>query len=130
MNASAESASAREPHRLRFELIFGSLLLAFGLFVFPAAIYAVGTALLDAYGENRGIGAFYADFFRDLAEPAGRTWLLALGPLLTAYAVRAVFLGVPRDPRGVQKAAEPPPATRPAEQSRAPRRVEPRLGSE
>lgn len=85
--------------RLRFELIFASAWLAFGLFVLPALIYAVGNVLLGPYGPDQGgadagLGSFYGDFFGDLAELSGRTWAIVLGPLLLVTLVRALFFGM------------------------------------
>ena len=133
MNSTLDSpASSPERSRMRFELIFASLVLAIGLFVLPAIIYGVGTVLLDSYGENQGLGAFYADFFRDLAEPSGRTWTLALGPLLLIYAVRALFIGAasPDRPEPPPTSPVPPPPARRAPKSPNPSRIEPRVGTE
>lgn len=95
MNATDELATPPRPgaRRARFELAFASGLLAFGLFALPAVIFAVGAALLGPYGENQGMGAFYANFFGDLVEPSGRTWAIAVGPLLLVSVVRLLWLG-------------------------------------
>jgi hypothetical protein len=118
--------------RLRFELIFASVWLAFGLFVLPALIYGVGGALLGPYGENGSLSRFYIDFFGDLAEPSMRAWLLAAGPLLFVSLLRAVFIGVrPAGPAANdddaphQEPRRAAPSSRP--DSRA-ARVEPRIG--
>jgi hypothetical protein len=143
MNAAAHdddvSDEPRRTHRLRFELIFGSLWLAFGLFLLPALIYWVGAALLGSYGDNKGLSTFYSDFFGDLADGAGRAWSIALGPLVLMYLLRAVFLGVKADQleREPIDEDEPPPPPRrapaPKEAKRPagrPARVEPRMGSD
>jgi hypothetical protein len=145
MNAAAHDDDVSdEPsgtHRLRFELIFGSLWLAFGLFLLPALIYWVGTALLGSYGDNKGLSTFYSDFFGDLADGAGRAWSIALGPLVLMYLLRAVFIGVKADqverelvdddelPPPPRRAPTPAPkeAKRPAGR---PARVEPRMGGD
>jgi hypothetical protein len=117
--------------RLRFEAIFISAWLAVGLFVVPALVYWVGTATLGAYGERAGLGDFYSAYFTDLASLTGRTWLLALGPLLLMSLVRAIYIGVPRRRDGSmnesddEDGADLPPRSPPAPQSR---RVEPRIG--
>lgn len=96
MNATTDELPPHERpaarHRVRFELAFASALLAFGLFVLPAVIYVVGVALLGPYGENQGMGALYANFFRDLVKPSGRTWIIALGPLLLISVARLLWL--------------------------------------
>ena len=93
-SADDSSAEERRSRRLRFELIFASLGLAFGLFLLPALIFWVGAALLGPYGENAGLSTFYVDFYGDLADGSGRAWLLALGPLVLVYLLRATFIGV------------------------------------
>lgn len=82
-------------HRLRFELILGSLLLGFGLFALPGMIYWVGTHLLGPYREAAGADTFYGDFFGDLSAGSLRAWALALGPLLIVSLARLIFLRRP-----------------------------------
>jgi hypothetical protein len=143
-SADESSAEERRARRLRFELIFASLGLAFGLFLLPALIYWVGGALLGAYGEKAGLSTFYVDFYGDLADGAGRAWLLALGPLVLVYLLRAIFIGVrpkngaaadideaPYEPR---RPAPPPRRQAPVRKEKASSgraaRVEPRMGSD
>ena len=113
-------------HRLRFELIFASVLLAFGLFALPGLIYWVGDTMLGPYGENAGVGPFYADFYGDLASGVGRAWALATGPLIVISLIRLVFLkrrtDGPEAEAPVSDAATPQP-THKVDQ----RRVEPRV---
>ncbi|MDY6944794.1 MAG: hypothetical protein SXG53_03670 [Pseudomonadota bacterium] len=136
---TADDLSGEQPRsrRLRFELIFGSLWLAFGLFLLPALIFWVGNALLGAYGENAGLSRFYVDFYADLADASVRAWSIALGPVVLIYLLRAVFIGVkaepaareeveddvPSPPRRAPVAKEPPPKRTPPR----PARVEPRV---
>lgn len=148
MNAAAHpdedvSDQQRSTRRLRFELIFGSLWLAFGLFVLPALIFWVGSALMGPYGaasdgQGAGLGTFYIDFFGDLADGAGRAWSIAVGPLLLMYLLRAIFIGVKADQ--VERApvdedeSPPPPRRAPAKEAKRPAgrpaRVEPRMGND
>jgi len=88
-----EVAGNRYRRRVRFEAIFASIWLAIGLFALPAAIFSVGGALLGPYGDNRGLGRFYGDFFGDLAEPSIRAWAIALGPLALISVLRLIFAG-------------------------------------
>ncbi|HEY7638951.1 MAG TPA: hypothetical protein VH814_04430 [Steroidobacteraceae bacterium] len=116
----------RRRRRARFELIFASIWLLVGLLVLPAAIFAVGGALLGPYGDNGGLGRFYGDFFGDLFEPSVRAWAIALGPLVLISILRLVFAGAGREP-------EKPAAERPAPPRRSTedhRRVEPRVSTE
>jgi hypothetical protein len=121
-------------NRLRFELIFASLWLAFGLFVLPALIYWIGGALLGSYGDNGSLSRFYIDFFGDLAEPSIRAWLLAVGPVLLISLLRAVFIGVRPTERGEdgEETREEPRRERTARPRPEPRagRVEPRIGTD
>jgi hypothetical protein len=91
-----EVAGNRYRRRVRFEAIFASIWLAIGLFALPAAIFSVGGALLGPYGDNRGLGRFYGDFFGDLAEPSIRAWAIALGPLALISVLRLIFAGAGR----------------------------------
>lgn len=123
--SAEESPAGGERNRLRFELILASLWLAVGLFVMPALIFGVGIALLGPYGDGKGLGTFYADFFAGLAEPSGRAWLIALGPLILICLLRAVFFGGWKQP-DEDPAPRKAPRRAPVERSR----VEPRVGSE
>jgi hypothetical protein len=128
MNATPESDPAGRKtgsRRARLELLVAGAALAFGLLVLPGLIYVVGGALMGPYGENRGLGSFYGDFLRDLVEPSGRAWALALGPLVLLTAVRAVFIGVrgPSRPVSSDKEEYEAPRTRRDEAQR----VEPRV---
>jgi hypothetical protein len=128
MDAPEIAAGDRYRRRLRFEAIFASIWLAIGLFALPAAIFAVGGALLGPYGENAGLGRFYGDFFGDLAEPSIRAWAIALGPLALISILRLVFAGTGRglqSPSVSQDASAAPRRTQ--EETR---RVEPRIGTE
>lgn len=126
MIMSADPETRRESalqRRVRFELIFASIWLAIGLFLLPALIYLVGTLMLGPYGDNAGLVTFYVDFFKDLVEPSGRAWTLALGPLALITVLRLLFLDVRTrrdDDRGQDEEA-PAPAPRTAG------RVEPRV---
>jgi hypothetical protein len=127
MNATySEEPAARPQNRARFEAIFASVWLAVGLFVLPAAIFAVGAALLGPYGEERGIGAFYGDFFGDLAALNGRTWCLALGPLVLVSLLRLIFRNFRSAPREEPARATPAPAAASVHRKEV-KRVEPRV---
>jgi len=123
-----EVAGNRYRRRVRFEAIFASIWLAIGLFALPAAIFSVGGALLGPYGDNRGLGRFYSDFFGDLAEPSIRAWAIALGPLALISVLRLIFAGAGRDPAAPAPSPDslPPPRRTPEDA----RRVEPRVSAE
>ena len=125
---ATEVRGNRYRRRARFEVIFASIWLAIGLFVLPAAIFAVGGALLGPYGDTGRLGRFYGDFFGDLAEPSLRAWALALGPLALISVLRLVFAGAGRGPEPPKASpAEPAAPRRGHEESR---RVEPRVSAE
>lgn len=138
MNSSSDSDidSPTRKHRARSELIFASIWLAVGFFVMPALIFLVGTLLLGPYGASEGdggsLGSFYGDFFSDLAEPAGRVWMLALGPLVVISLLRLIFLNFK-----TKEAHEPAPSREYDEPaaardspSRTRQRVEPRVSGD
>jgi hypothetical protein len=122
MSSDNSTAPDATRSRLRFEAIFASAWIGFGLLVLPALIYWIGMLMLGSYGEDAGLGTFYLDYFRDLAEPAARAWALLLGPFATVSLLRLIFRRAP--------APEPPAATPEEPPAPAPRRVEPRLGSD
>jgi hypothetical protein len=135
MNSVSESdvdQPARK-HRARFELIFASIWLAVGFFVMPALVYVVGTLLLGPYGltevNGGGLGSFYGDFFSDLVEPAGRVWMLALGPLVVISVLRLLFLNFSsKETRDENPETHERPAALEREPPRRAReRVEPRV---
>jgi hypothetical protein len=127
-DAAEVATGNRYRRRARFEAIFASIWLAVGLFALPAAIFAVGGALLGPYGENAGLGRFYGDFFGDLAEPSLRAWAIALGPLALISVLRLIFAGAGREPQA--PASSQDPAAAPRRTPEEPRRVEPRIGAE
>jgi hypothetical protein len=139
MNVTADDPDTDDhprSRRLRFELIFASLWLAFGLFLLPALIFWVGTLALGSYGENAGLSTFYIDFFGDLADTSGRAWLIALGPIVLIYLLRAVFIGAqPKPARQEEEELLPEPVRRapapePKRSSGKAARVEPRMSGD
>jgi hypothetical protein len=122
-----ERTDDRSPHhRMRFELIFGSVWLALGLFILPAVIFWVGIAMLGPYGEGQGagMGTFYGDFYGDLANGEVRAWTLSLGPLALVSLIRIIFIGTrPKAERAAEIEPQSPSEPRAAES----RRVEPRV---
>lgn len=126
MSATPDTAT-HDParSRLRFELIFASVWIGFGLLALPALIYWIGAMLLGPYGETAGLGTFYLDFFRDLAEPTARAWTLLLGPWVTVSVLRLIFRTKPGT-----APHEPPDSSRAAPSAPASRRVEPRVSAD
>jgi hypothetical protein len=116
-------------HPMRFELIFGSVWLAIGLFILPAVIFWFGVTLLGPYGEGAGagMGTFYGDFYADLAQGEIRTWALALAPLILISIVRAIFIGTRPKPHPDDVADI---AAVPSQKAIDARRVEPRIGAD
>jgi hypothetical protein len=146
MNNRVEDVREASPRGIRFEIMLGSVLLAFGLFGLPALVYFVGAILLGPYLETAStdsIALFYRNFFADLAALSVRAWLIAIGPLLVIALFRLAFIGyrsadAERPARDVPPPRRPAPAARPApprSSSKAPagrgsRRVEPRIGGD
>lgn len=138
MNSPSDSdTDNRAPkRRARFELIFASVWLAVGFFILPAVIYLVGTLLLGPYGtteaDGGGLGSFYGDFFADLVEPAGRVWVLVLGPLVVISLLRLLFLNFSRtDPQDrPTEARESDLSVQREPPRRARERVEPRVSAD
>jgi hypothetical protein len=120
-------AATRRQHPLRFELILASALLGFGLFVLPGIIYWVGTQLLGPYGERGGLGAFYGDFYGDLASGVVRAWILALAPLVLVFLLRLIFLTPRTSDAEPEDTADVAPQHKRTATSSDSRRVEPRV---
>ena len=120
-------AGSPQRRRVRFEVIFTSIWLLFGLIAMPALIFAVGGSMLGPYGDNGGLGRFYGDFLGDLAEPSVRAWSLALGPLVLITILRLIFAGAGRAPDKPQEEDRPASPRRTAEDHR---RVEPRVSTD
>lgn len=120
-------AVSPQRRRVRFEVIFTSIWLLFGLIAMPALIFTVGGSMLGPYGDNGGLGRFYGDFLGDLAEPSVRAWSLALGPLVLISILRLIFVGAGRAPDKPQDEDHPAPPRRTADDHR---RVEPRVSTD
>lgn len=108
--------------RIRFELLFALAWIAFGALVLPALVYAVGIGLLGKYIDG-GVGAFYANFYRDLFSASQAPLALILGPYIVVMLARAPLLGRKWREDVVDDAAVDDPA------SRTRSRVEPRIGA-
>ena len=100
--ADAESHAAaiergRLPRRLRFELIFNSVLMAMGLLLVPAAVFFTGQALLGEFSsEGKGILNLYASILQDMAQGSSAAWLLVLSPMLGITLLRLLWLPLRR----------------------------------
>jgi hypothetical protein len=98
--------SAAKSARLRFELLFATAWILFGLIVLPALIYLVGVRLLGPYPGGAGFGAFFGDFFADLFSGSTRIWVLILGPYVAVMLLRGLLGGI----RLGHRERHPPPA--------------------
>lgn len=76
---------------LRRELAWLSFLLAFGVFVLPAIVYAVGIRLLGEYRPDGGMGLFYRDLYTAVAGGEPWAWFLLAGPYLAILALRLIW---------------------------------------
>jgi hypothetical protein len=73
-------------------------MLAFGLFVLPLAIYAVGVRVIGSYGAAGGMLDLAEGIWRDLLSLAPAAWLLVLSPYVVVQALR-LALRMWRPPR-------------------------------
>lgn len=76
----------------RRELILFAVLAGLGLLALPALVYGVGVVLLGEYSAGATLGAFYGDFYAQLATPSPWAWLLAMGPWLGVQWLRLLWL--------------------------------------
>jgi hypothetical protein len=77
---------ARDPFRR--EILIATVMLAFGLFVLPMAIYAVGVRVIGEYGGEGGLLDLAESIWTDLLGLAPWAWILVLSPYVVVQAVR------------------------------------------
>jgi hypothetical protein len=71
--------------------------LALGVIALPAVIFAIGNGFIGTYaGGTHGLGAFYGNFFGDLAKGSTIAWALAVVPYLLLLILYLIFR--PRTP--------------------------------
>ena len=77
----------RDPWRR--ELLIATTRLAFGLFVLPMAIYAVGVRIIGTYSADGGSMLDLAEsVWADLLALAPWAWILVLSPYVVVQALR------------------------------------------
>lgn len=101
----SDDAPTRKPGRnkrrdpWRRELVVAIVMLAFGLFVLPMAIYGVGVRIIGNYGtEGGGMLDLAETIWQDLLTLAPWAWLLVLSPYVVVQALR-LALRMWRPPR-------------------------------
>lgn len=95
--------------RVKKELIFAALGLAFGFLLLPWLVYLVGQSLFGGYGGGlHKLGSFYGDLFRDLAAANPDSWGLVLGPFIALSLLRLAFYRRTEEPSAPPKKQEPP----------------------
>lgn len=72
------------------EVTIGVLMLAFGLFVLPVAIYAVGRQLIGDYSADSGVLSLAEQIWIDLLSLRPAAWILVLAPYVTVQLARGV----------------------------------------
>jgi len=72
------------------ELAIASGMLAFGLFLLPAAIYVVGQQLIGDYAPGLGLLALAESIWIDLLALRLPAWILVLSPYVAVQSVRWV----------------------------------------
>jgi hypothetical protein len=76
--------------RGRRELTILVILLAFGLFIVPPLIWAVGRGMLGNYADG-GPFALLVDFFNGLKSGSPVYWGVAIGPYLFVMLLRGLW---------------------------------------
>jgi hypothetical protein len=99
-NTAAAEAPLVSTHGRR-ELTILVVLLAFGLFIVPLLIWAVGRGVLGPYADG-GPFTLLVDFFNGLRTGAFVYWAVALGP----YVMVMVLRGLWHFARSADRAAE------------------------
>jgi hypothetical protein len=75
---------------VRREAILFLILLPVGLFLLPAAVYIVGSAIFGEFGGD-GFGAFYGMLIDELRGGEPAVWFLILSPYLVWQLLRLTF---------------------------------------
>ena len=96
MSREPTAAKRRDPWRR--ELLLATAMLAFGLFVLPMAIYAVGVRVIGDYGTEAGMLDLAENIWADLLALAPWAWLLVVSPYVVVQALR-LALRLWRTPR-------------------------------
>lgn len=76
--------------RLRNEAILAGLLLAFGLFVLPVAIYFVGQQVIGEY-EGSGAVGLVVELWAALVRADAVAWALVLSPYFVVQLLRLTW---------------------------------------
>jgi hypothetical protein len=85
------STESRGPARVAGrELLLLLILVPVGLFVLPAAVYIVGSAVFGEFGGD-GFGAFYGMLADELKRGEPAVWFLVLSPYMIWQLLRLTF---------------------------------------
>ncbi len=76
--------------RLRNEAILAGLMLAFGLFILPVAIYFVGQQIIGEY-EGGGVVGLVLELWSALVRADTVAWILVLSPYLVVQLLRLTW---------------------------------------
>lgn len=76
--------------RLRNEAILAGLMLAFGLFILPVAIYFVGQQVIGDY-EGSGVVGLVLALWSALVRADAVAWVLVLSPWLVVQLLRLTW---------------------------------------
>jgi len=76
--------------RLRNEAILAGLLLAFGLFILPVAIYFVGLQIIGNY-EGGGAVGLVLELWSALVRADAVAWVLVLSPYFVVQLLRLTW---------------------------------------
>lgn len=74
----------------RREVAIGAALLAFGLFLLPAAIYVVGQQIFGEYSPDGSVFALAEQLWADLLSLQPLAWLLVLSPYILVQLIRGI----------------------------------------
>lgn len=76
---------------LKFELILGVTLLAFGMLALPVAVYWVGQIVIGGYESDAGIAGLIGAVWDDLGRGSLAAWILVLSPYVVIQLFRIAF---------------------------------------
>jgi hypothetical protein len=76
---------------LRFELVLGVTMLAFGMVALPVAVFWVGQLVIGEYESDAGLSGLLGAVWDGLGTGSLPAWLLVLSPYVVIQLLRLAF---------------------------------------
>ena len=76
---------------VKFELILGMTLLAFGMLALPVGVYWVGQFVIGGYESDSGVAGLIGAIWDDLGRGSPAAWILVLSPYVVIQLLRVAI---------------------------------------